>query len=96
MFDLPVLTSKNRRDYRWFQKFLVKSGFMMMQESIYCKLVSNQTGAETVLKSVRANKPPEGLVQALLITEKQYSRMEFIVGNSKSDVIATEESVVDL
>ena len=40
-FDLPVLTSKQRRDYREFRKFLLKSGFLMLQESVYCKLVQN-------------------------------------------------------
>lgn len=38
MFDLPVETAKNRKDYVTFRKFLIKSGFLMMQESIYCKL----------------------------------------------------------
>ena len=31
-FDLPVLTEANRRDYRIFRKYLIKSGFMMIQE----------------------------------------------------------------
>ena len=30
-FDLPVLTDANRIDYRTFRKFLIKSGFMMIQ-----------------------------------------------------------------
>nr|WP_304425442.1 CRISPR-associated endonuclease Cas2 [Faecalibaculum rodentium] len=81
MFDLPVLTSRNRRDYSMFRKFLIKSGFMMMQESVYCKLTTNQSSAETVLKMVRANKPPEGLIQTLIITEKQFSKMDFILGS---------------
>lgn len=96
MFDLPVLTSRNRRDYSMFRKFLIKSGFMMMQESVYCKLTTNQSSAETVLKMVRANKPPEGLIQAFIITEKQFSKMDFILGQSNSDVVATDESVLDL
>lgn len=96
MFDLPVLTSSNRRDYSMFRKFLIKSGFMMMQESVYCKLTTNQSSAETVLKMVRANKPPEGLIQTLIITEKQFSKMDFILGQPNSDVVATDESVLDL
>lgn len=69
---------------------------MMMQESVYCKLAANQSSAETVLKLVRANRPPEGLIQALLVTEKQFSKMEFILGQSTCDVVATDESVIDL
>ena len=38
LFDLPVLTEKQRRDYREFRKYLLKAGFFMMQESVYYKL----------------------------------------------------------
>ena len=33
-FDLPTLTSKERREYRRFRKFLINEGFIMMQESM--------------------------------------------------------------
>ena len=95
-FDLPVLTSKNRRDYRSFRKFLVKSGFLMMQESVYCKLVPNSTAGNALLQNVKKNKPPEGLVQVLRVTEKQYASMENVVGTKKSDVLDTDERLVIL
>lgn len=71
-FDLPVLTSKQRRDYRDFRKFLLKSGFLMLQESVYCKLVQNPVVADVLQTNIRNNKPEEGLVQVLRVTEKQY------------------------
>ena len=37
-FDLPVITSANRKDYRDFHKYLIKTGFLMMRESVYCRL----------------------------------------------------------
>lgn len=95
-FDLPVLTDKNRREYREFRKFLIKSGFLMMQESVYCKLAQNSTVADTILENVRKNKPSSGLVQLLRVTEKQYSKMEFIVGQSVSCVLDTDERLVVL
>ena len=95
-FDLPVLTSKNRRDYRSFRKFLVKSGFLMMQESVYCKLVPNSTAGNALLQNVKKNKPPEGLVQVLRVTEKQFASMENVVGTKKSDVLDTDERLVIL
>ena len=33
MFDLPVTTSENIREYTRFRKYLLKSGFIMMQQS---------------------------------------------------------------
>ena len=43
LFDLPVLTGDQRREYARFRKFLLKSGFLMLQESVYCKLALNTT-----------------------------------------------------
>ena len=77
LFDLPVLTEKQRRDYREFRKYLLKAGFFMMQESVYCKLVQNAGVADVVQESIRKNKPGEGLVQILRVTEKQFAKMEY-------------------
>ncbi len=95
-FDLPVLTDKNRRDYRLFRKYLIKSGFMMMQESVYCKLVPNGKAADTIIANLKKNKPPEGLVQGLRVTEKQYAKMDYIVGRAHTDVLDTDERLVIL
>lgn len=96
MFDLPVLTSTNRRDYRKFKKFLITTGFYMLQESVYCKMVLNSTAANTVVKSVKDNAPQNGLVQTLIITEKQFSNMELISGEFETDVINNDQRVIDL
>ena len=96
MFDLPVLTAQERRDYTRFRKHLLKNGFLMMQESVYCKLALNTTVADAIVQAVKANKPNEGLVQLLVITEKQYARMEFVIGSSKSDILDTDERIVVL
>lgn len=93
-FDLPVLTEKNRKDYRAFRKFLIKSGFLMLQESVYCKLAQNATVADTILENVRKNKPDAGLVQVLRVTEKQYAKMELVVGENNSTVMDTDERLV--
>lgn len=95
-FDLPVKTSSDRKNYTKFRNFLIKSGFYMMQESVYSKLVLNTTKAETVISQVRKNKPPKGLVQLLTITERQFSKIEYIVGRDESDVIHTDERTIIL
>lgn len=96
MFDLPVTTAANLREYNRFRKFLIKSGFMMMQESVYCKLALNTTVAEAITQNIRKNKPQDGLVQVFTMTEKQFSKMEFIVGSKKSDVLDSDERLVIL
>lgn len=83
LFDLPVLTEKQRRDYREFRKYLLKAGFFMMQESVYCKLVQNAGVADVVQESIRKNKPGEGLVQILRVTEKQFATVADTTDSNK-------------
>lgn len=95
-FDLPVKTKKDRHEYSRFRKFLVKNGFMMVQESVYSKLALNQTVVNGISESVKKNKPSAGLVQMLTVTEKQYSKMEIVVGTANSNVISNDERLLIL
>ena len=95
-FDLPVTSSENIRQYTKFRKFLMKSGFLMMQESVYCKLALNATAAEAILANLMKNKPESGVVQVLTMTEKQFQKIEFIVGTSKHNVLDNDERLVVL
>lgn len=95
-FDLPIGSSEQRREYSRFRKFLLKNGFLMIQESVYSKLVLNGTVANSVIENIYKNKPKEGLVQLLTITEKQYAKMEFVVGSAQSEVLNSDERLVIL
>lgn len=95
-FDLPMVTNSERKEYTRFRKFLLKSGFLMLQESVYSKLALNSTVADAICVNVKKNKPEQGLVQMLIVTERQYSKMEFIVGKSKSNVLDSDERLVIL
>ena len=96
MFDLPVTTASDRREYTRFRKYLIKNGFLVMQESVYCKLAQNSTAADLIVQNVKKNKPISGLVQTLRITEKQFSRMEYIVGEKTNEVLDSDERIVIL
>lgn len=96
MFDLPVVSTHDRKEYTKFRKYLLKSGFLMLQESVYCKLVMNSTMADSLVDNLRKNKPEKGVVQAIKITEKQYEKMEYIVGVNSSEVLDTDERLVFL
>jgi|GEM_PF-5364137 len=53
-FDLPVKTAQDRREYARFRKKLVKSGFIMMQQSVYSKIALNQNNAAGICAGVQA------------------------------------------
>lgn len=96
MFDLPTSDFIDMKNYRSFRKFLIRNGFMMMQESIYSKIAINQSVAKLIANKVRENKPPKGLVQMFIITEKQFSRMEILVGEISEEYITDDRRLIIL
>lgn len=68
----------------------------MLQESVYCKLALNGTAVNTIVDNIHKNKPDDGLVQLLTVTEKQYAKMDIIVGSLKHEVLDTDERLVIL
>lgn len=95
-FDLPVETAENRRNYSRFRRKLVSNGFVMLQESVYCRMALNQNEANSIASIVKRIKPPKGLVQILLVTEKQFANMEYVVGSFETDVISDDRRLVIL
>lgn len=95
-FDLPNIYAKDKRNYLKFRKYLLNEGFIMMQESVYSKLILNSQQAELLIERIRKNAPSKGLIQVLTITEKQYSQIEYIVGESDSKIINSEDRLIVL
>ena len=95
-FDLPMQTDKNRAEYGRFRKFLIKSGFIMMQKSVYTKLVTNNVMSKAVKKLVACNLPSEGIVELLEVTERQFSDIEYLLGSSQTRVLDTMERYVEI
>lgn len=93
-FDLPTETLENKRAYRNFHKLLIKNGFIMMQESVYCRMLLTPSAGRAVLDTIRKNRPPVGLVQVMTVTEKQFAGMEYITGTHYSEVIDSDERLV--
>ena len=95
-FDLPTETAEERRDYRRFRAALLKNGFFMMQESVYSKIILNNTAANVIKETGRKLKTGKGLIQMLTVTERQFENMEFVLGKKQSTVVDTAERLVVL
>ena len=83
-FDLPMTTRKEKRIYAHFRKYLIKNGYMMMQYSVYCKIFPNREAAVKHVNILRKNVPNAGQIRLLMVTEKQYSKIEIIVGGKSN------------
>ena len=95
-FDLPTESLENKREYRKFHNLLIKNGFLMMQESVYCRMLLTPSAGKAVLDVIRKNRPSEGIVQVMTVTEKQFAGMEYITGEHHSEVIESDERLIIL
>lgn len=85
MFDLPVETKQNRRDYRRFVDKLEDDGYHRVQFSIYVRPCA--TDENTVVHQNRLMDwlPPEGEVRILRLTDKQWGRMAIFRERVRAD-----------
>ena len=95
-FDLPIVSPKQRKDARKFVRDLKKLGFFMLQESVYIKMNLDDYYTEQIVKAVDAIKPSEGSIMILNVTEKQFQQMRILLGDFESDVISTDERLIEL
>ena len=95
-FDLPTETQENRREYRKFHRMLIKNGFLMMQESVYCRMLLTPSAGRAILDIIRKNRPTSGIVQLMTVTDKQFAGMEYITGKHHSEVIESDERLIIL
>ncbi len=95
-FDLPTLTNKDLCEYRAFRKFLIKNGFIMMQESVYSRLILNNVSSNLLKKQIYKNLPRGGIIQMLQITEKQFAGIEYLRGKPQTRVVDSNERVINL
>lgn len=96
-FDLPVVTKEDRRIYTSFRKYLIKNGYIMMQYSVYCKIFANREAAVKHVNVLQKNVPQKGQIRLLLVTEKQYAKIEIIVGGkSNQEEILNSDAFIKL
>ncbi len=95
-FDLPVEKASERREYRQFVKLLKKNGFFMLQKSIYVKMGIDAQVIDLTIKKIKKEVPKEGNIMVLTITEKQFSNIEIILGDFNTEVVSTDERLLEL
>lgn len=96
MFNLPVTTKQDQRNYRQFVKRLENLGFVRIQYSIYVKVCTSFASTKEVEQKITPYIHKGGIVQTLVITEKQYAGMHFLTGTPSRDVRNLSERLVIL
>ena len=94
MFDLPVETPDNRRDYVRFRGALLKDGFMMLQYSVYARFIPSEEAADAHRRTIRSVIPPRGQVRLLAVTDHQFGKMELFYGKKPREPEAIPEQIL--
>lgn len=79
-FDLPVGTAGQRKAANRFRNHLKKDGFIMLQLSVYARICKGQDAVDKHKKRIIAGLPKKGYVRLLQITDKQFARMDAVLG----------------
>ena len=80
MFDLPMVTAEDRREYYHFKKNLRQKGFVQLQESCYLKLIRNISSMEAVMRETKHFMPKNGNVSILPMNASVFSAMRCMCG----------------
>lgn len=96
MYDLSFESPKRVKEYEIFRKRLKRMGFIMLQYSIYSKVVLNEAGYNKVIRNIHDDLPKYGNIRILKITEKQYESMAFLRGTSslQEELVSSNEIIV--
>lgn len=93
-FDLPTKSKPQRKRAGQFRVFLKKDGYMMLQLSVYARVCRGQDAADKHVRRVRGSLPEEGSVRTLQVTDRQYARMELLLGDAKKSESAGTSQMV--
>ncbi|MGD9872821.1 MAG: CRISPR-associated endonuclease Cas2 [Kiritimatiellia bacterium] len=83
MFDLPVVTKTERRQYARFRKALLCDGFVMLQFSVYARYCASEDASDVHRKRIKLSLPPEGQVRVVSLTDRQFGKMEVFLGKKR-------------
>jgi len=91
MFDMPVATKQDRKNYAIFRKSILELGFEMHQFSVYKKFSPNGERREVLEQNIKTILPPKGKVSILAVTGNQYAKMKTFFGFSPTKPPETPE-----
>ena len=82
MYDLPRGTAEERKNAADFRKNLLKCGYMMLQESVYIKLMRNREYSAAELWSIKSFIPPAGDIRAFDMSLNEFEMMQTLLGET--------------
>ena len=85
MFDLPTTTREEKRAYVQFRDHLLDQSFVMSQFSVYMRHTTGRAQSAPIIAKIERAVPPEGKVDILQFTDRQYSDIVSLRGRRRRD-----------
>lgn len=88
MFDLPMTSQSQKKQYAQFRRLLLDEGFSRVQYSVYARYCRSEQRSKSVKAHIRQGLPDDGQVRLMLVTDRQFAKMEVFFGKGRR---ATED-----
>jgi len=80
MFDLPVMTSEQRKVAAQFRKDLLQEGYLMLQYSVYMRTCTSLDQRRKHQRRLAMLVPCSGNVREVYLTDQQWERSRVFTG----------------
>lgn len=79
-YDLSMTSPEDIKEYNTFHKWIIRRGYVMLQESIYYKTITTQQKYANEIIAIKKVLPTKGNVRTLLISESRFFSMKVLNG----------------
>ena len=85
MFDLPVITKKERKAATRFRNDLLDNGYLMVQYSVYARPCVTHEQMELHIVRIKSVIPTAGNVRLMFMTDEQWKKSYTVIGENYRD-----------
>lgn len=98
LYDIEMNSPSKLKEYRKFKKMLDKSGYSMVQESVYIKQINDKSQAKRLGNEISLNAPKRSNIRGLILTQSMYESIEVLSGKLEFNekILRKESKVIEL
>lgn len=96
MYDLPMQTEEELREYQRFRKNIIGKGYYQLQKSVYIINSNTKERIEKIEKELIMEVPRNSSVRSLILTEEQFKKIKVISGQiTIGEIIVKKNKILE-
>lgn len=96
MYDLPMQTEEELREYQRFRKNIIGKGYYQLQKSVYIINSNTKERIEKIEKELIMEVPRSSSVRSLILTEEQFKKIKVISGQiTIGEIIVKKNKILE-